>query len=440
MATEPERKIEKLLHAYAQKRRRDAGEPPVPSQAMRHRLQAEVAHRYGSEPVEGRSWLERFVAMHWGKLAIASGAVVVLVIAVVSLHTPTEREPARTNLAYVRVAHPEAAQPEFPDGAHVPLRTPAPARSEGLSVPPDSLRPTVPTFAGVSGTIDKAATSREKAGGRDLAFDSTAIGVPGGVGGILTRSDEVASRLRVADSGVGVESSIALFKSRLVDGAGATFGGEDSKGAQALPISNAWLFRNVGAEPQAQVLAGQPAPAQILNTFRLEQQGEQINVVDEDGSAYVGFVQPAEPIQLLRDGTLTNKQDVAVPVSVRAVETGGFGGVAERNVEGRVSAPVVRPAQAGAPAQNYFFRVTGTNRVLNQPVVFTGQLLVEPASGVPEPETETKLPARGETKTVIVSGEPRAIISQAQALRVLGTAVLGQTQAISINAVSLYNP
>lgn len=437
MATEPERKIEKLLRAYAQKRRRDAGEPPVPSQAMRQRLQAEVARRYGGEPVEGRSWLERFVAMHWGKLAIASGAVVVLVIAVVSLHTPTDTEPAQADLAYVRLARPEPAQPELRDGAHVPVRTPAPARAEGLSAPSDSLRPTVPTFAGVSEAIDKAATRREKAAGRDLAFYSTAIGVPGAVGGIPTLSNEVGLSLGVADSDSGIKSPIALFKSRSANGAGAVFEARAGAAAQVLPVSNAWFFRNVGAEQQARVLAGRPAPAQILNTFRLEQRGEQINVVDEDGSAYVGFVQPAEPIQLLRDGTLTNKQDVTVAVSVGAVEAGGFGGVAERNVEGRASAPVVRPRHVGGPA--YFFRVTGTNRVLNQPVVFTGQLLVEPVPETSGPETGTRLPARAETKTVIVSGEPRAIVSQAQALRVLGTAVLGQTQTISINAVSLYN-
>jgi|GEM_PF-5872715 len=440
MATEPERKIEKLLRAYAQKRRHDAGQPPAPSQAMRERLQAEVARRFGSEPVEGQSWLERFVAAHWGKLAVASGAVVVLVIAVVSMHTPTDTEPAQSELAYVRLAQPEAVQPGLRDSAHVALRTAAASRSEGLSAPTDSLRPTVPTFAGVSGAIDKAATDREKAAGRELAFDSTGIEVTNAFGGIPRLSDEVGLRLSVGGSDSDVESSSAALKSRSGSGAGVAFGGWADAAAQALAISNAWLFKNVAAEPQVQVLGGRPAPAQILNTFRLEQRGELINVVDEDGSAYVGFVQPAAPIQLLRDGSLTNAQDVPVAVLKKAVEAGGIGGVGDRNVAGRVNAAMTRPGQVIAPAWNYFFRVTGTNRALNQPVVFTGQLVVEPVSATPGPEAGTSLPARGETRGVFVSSEPQATISQAQAMRVLGTAVLGHTQAISINAVSLYNP
>jgi hypothetical protein len=83
--------------------------------------------------------------------------------------------------------------------------------------------------------------------------------------------------------------------------------------------------------------------AAVLNNFSCEQNGDQLRVVDGDGSIYFGPIEVAQ--------------------------APGNGGTAGKSLS---SAQVY---QSGSQAsQSYFFRVVGTNRTLNAKVVFTGSL------------------------------------------------------------------
>jgi hypothetical protein len=96
----------------------------------------------------------------------------------------------------------------------------------------------------------------------------------------------------------------------------------------------------------------------LLVSFQVEQSGTELRVRDQDGSVYLGYLQPAQPATL-RD-------------SLGAVaQTAAAGRTAVRK---QANAPVAAPESLPIQAQNYFFRVTGTNQTLKLPVVFTGNI------------------------------------------------------------------
>lgn len=100
----------------------------------------------------------------------------------------------------------------------------------------------------------------------------------------------------------------------------------------------------------------QPA---VLDAFQLEQTGNQLRVIDSDGSSYSGSIQFATAEAL--DDTVDETKKTGEFKSKDKLPARQAASGAELN------------SQAG---QNYFFRVVGTNRTLKQSVAFTGNLLV----------------------------------------------------------------
>ncbi|MCI0743879.1 MAG: hypothetical protein L0Y58_00590 [Verrucomicrobia subdivision 3 bacterium] len=79
MASEPQKKIEELLHAYARKRREDAGAPVEMHPATRRLLQGEVAKlRHAEGAKDGRSW-GQFFLLFWPRFA--AGLAIFMVMA-----------------------------------------------------------------------------------------------------------------------------------------------------------------------------------------------------------------------------------------------------------------------------------------------------------------------------------------------------------------------
>ena len=96
------------------------------------------------------------------------------------------------------------------------------------------------------------------------------------------------------------------------------------------------------------------APSQ---TFQLEQTGNQLRVIDSDGSSYNGSIQFATTDALYEAAGETKKAGDFKSAALYRQAVG------QKGLE----------AQA---AQNLFFSVAGTNRTLKQPVAFTGNLVV----------------------------------------------------------------
>ncbi len=155
----------------------------------------------------------------------------------------------------------------------------------------------------------------------------------------------------------------------------------------------------------------------MLATFQLEQSGDQLRVIDHDGSTYTGAITP--PAVGASYGAAVELKGAA------ALKTG------DKPASQASSTPTDFSYQAG---QNYFFRVTGTNRTLQQPVVFAGNLLIltnGPATGqtalTQSPAARNQIQNQMAPAQNQLPGLPNSAIS--------GKLRLGTNQETQINAV-----
>ena len=105
-----------------------------------------------------------------------------------------------------------------------------------------------------------------------------------------------------------------------------------------------------------------PPMPNVLNSFQLEQNGRLIRVVDADGSIYDGAIEQPPTEEAARRG---------IAVQTAATDL-------KKNIEPeakRVEGLAAASADEIAALRNVFFRVAGTNRTLNQLVVFEGNFL-----------------------------------------------------------------
>jgi hypothetical protein len=108
MAAEPEKKMEESLHAYARKRREEAGAPLEMHPATRRILQGEVAKLRAAQP-EPRPWWQSFLMM-WPRFAATVGMVAVLAAGVWVF---TQSESAKqTEIAQLSSARPASVDGE----------------------------------------------------------------------------------------------------------------------------------------------------------------------------------------------------------------------------------------------------------------------------------------------------------------------------------------
>ena len=133
------------------------------------------------------------------------------------------------------------------------------------------------------------------------------------------------------------------------------------------------LYEGIGSQDsKAGVKRSAPAAgsAKVLNAFRLEQTGQSLRVIDHDGSVYTGSFQSAgypltDTVSRVDKGTSTARY--AEPPVRKAVQS-------------QPQAVLGQPFTNSQNTLQYFFRVAGTNRSLNQRVVFTGNLINANAS------------------------------------------------------------
>src|SRR5438552_2260923 len=107
MPSDPDNKMEELLKAYAEKRRKEAGAPFDVHPATRRLLQGEVARRWAKDQRQSPSFLQLLINF-WPRLAFAISAVLLLGV-VVWLSTPDSGRKSRTEMA--QNAKKPAAEP-----------------------------------------------------------------------------------------------------------------------------------------------------------------------------------------------------------------------------------------------------------------------------------------------------------------------------------------
>ncbi len=378
MADEQNKDMEKILRAYTEARRKGADLPLHP--ATRKMLQTEVARRFkngGHEPLWSR------VRAFWPQLAFGSGLCAILLVAVISLrHQPVhERQTASPVAATDSELRSESLNENLKKQA--PNDRPA-SQAETLerrdlaNVP----APAAPQLSVRAQELDRA--TREE--GQVKMKDGKAV------------PEQQAKRKTSASLRARVDEARVL---QLQEAAPAQATGKETA---INPSAYARIDRltNLGDALRLEFVSVpnrgvQPTGPQLLNSFQLEQQGDDVRITDKDGSVYLGQLFPEPPAQ---------------PQNIPSFSaaTGRGLGVAE-NTQGTS----VRLLYA-----------QGTNRTLAKQVRLEGRYL----------ERTNPVEAITPTSASAALAAPTARLGRARH-SIVGKAVVGQTNEVPLNAVSV---
>lgn len=445
---EPERRIEKLLRAFVKKRREQAGDPVELRPAARQQLHKEISRR--APGTSGGSFFSNLLLGFRPRLAFATCFIAVVAIGGWLLFPVlTGRKPATLASANSPLpdALPEEKSKETPAPPPEVAAAPSPVRddkntfddtrkpvSKSLALQPDQPKGTEanrPSIASLNGTLKQAPVlENEIAPGSPAAGAAVASTPPAREemrafktdGAIVdsfanTRalnkdvtvappmvSDNTATTLALAGRAQDAQKKVETDRAMAPPiTSSVTFYGLAKAEALAAPPPASQHFYRLDALTTRQRAAGAlSSPTPVLTSFRMEQSGDRMRVVDADGSVYTGAMQAAQ-------------DEIAPPASPLS---------APKNKP--LTAPAAKvPAQSQA-VQNYFFRVAGTNRNLNQNIVFSGNLI---------PLTNTGKfggggGAGGKRQTAPDSSASSLLLNS----RISGKAVIGNQKEIEVNA------
>jgi hypothetical protein len=436
MADQPNNDIEKILRAYSEARRKRADLPLHP--ATRKMLHGEVARHYGRKDA-GRSWgrLRAF----WPQLAFGSGLCAILIVAVLSLRQPAQRKelsapagPAtrgeelsdkptlqqsaqpekrymRESLARVQQGSPQNTDAS-PAGAAADLRfgrEPAPAASAPAA---DALAPA------------KAGDAQERKVLRDTALPKLAVPEAA----VKEQEQTLALKDSLAERGVNPPADA---NSQFGFGGGAVSANRALRSAappnvelksevlsSATKLAAAGEITNLGAALRTKFVelpTDQNASVGVLNSFQVEQQGDDLRIVDRDGSVYYGNLSVQLPGQ--QPATLT--QQVSLSYGAAPSQNAAAGGLGLN--------------ESSPNTAVYFLRAQGTNVTLAKPVTLEGRFL-ERTNVALFGETRAKKEANLEAKPA--AAPPVDRFSKARKA-IVGRATVGQTNQFPVNAVAV---
>lgn len=436
-----ERPIEKLLRAFANKRRADAGPPLEMHPATRRMLLGEVARQYRQNATSAGP--SPFWRSLWPRLAWALPVLTVLAVGFWAMvHSP--RQPGKDmSLAQ------STDVPRDSTGAPAPLAVPAPNANE-TRPPGDAEQPALfyaeksPSAPpGVGSKLELAkgtketdsVRSEEQSAARDFQSRRTLAPEPTIPAGRDTapsralpteaRTDSLKTAVGPDQAGGGVDRSaaqapvvaVAPLPVAVPTSAPGDFA-TDSTSKALAPRAPTWVQSFV----QTPATADRGVPfkrasdaSQVLTGFQLEQTGNQLRVVDSDGSSYTGLI------------------STVVPVADSFRQPGPAGAAAEARLR---TAPATPPFGGGGsgqfPAgQNVAFRVMGTNRTLRQQVIFEGNLKLPTnvTAAAQSISSDARMPA-GQTAEQLQI--PQVLLQNST---ISGRVRLGANQEVQINAV-----
>jgi hypothetical protein len=450
---EPERRIEKLLRAFAKKRREQAGDAVELRPAARQQLQKEISRRSYGKSSAGSFFSNLFFAFR-PRLAYA---VCFLAIAAVGgwllLPLFTGPKPSKLASANSRVvkAVPEENSPRLAPAPQPAISPPIAnedrsvfdekkALSENAAPKPtqpseananrkpiisngETLKPGSVLENGVAQPNSSAGTTvavAPPAGTSAFKTDGVEVDSFGGAGGLnkdtarekiapvapaVTASPPVTAPTLAATE-QETQKKLALAKTPPPPTSG-DFSFAKAEAAAVAPVASQHFYRLDVPMNRQRVEGMLSAPQPLLASFRVEQNGDAMRIVDADGSVYTGALQVAQEESTSR--ALFSDALKSQPPAASAAKT---------------------PAQSQA-VQNYFFRVAGTNRNLNQNIVFSGNLI--PLTNVPFLRTNAGAfgGAAGVRRVTPASSAPISLLLNS---RISGKAVIGNQKEIEVNA------
>jgi hypothetical protein len=437
---EPERKIEKLLRAYANKRRAGAGEPLKLDPVARRRLHEEIARRAAKPEAEESVSLWQLLRAQWAFLF--GFALIVFCLAAIFLPALSAAKKRAQNVtvlsklgeigaaAQMAAANANGKLPASLDALTIELGS-----SQSL-IDPASGKPFVFIAGGrnldvletnavlayasedkngrpvllANGTVEYASPARFKELTNQVMEDAALAWdrkntAKSAEDNLAAASPSQNSSLAPPPGAIGLPMVSPVPKARLPAKADSVQPGVSGSQTFARRTTDGLqnLFRNKSHSART---------AAVLENFQMEQTVDGLRVVDGDGSVYQGSWQLAK--------VHTQNAPVEQP-----------NGIANNSLKENYQQKLPSNNGVQVTAQNYLFQVAGTNVTLNQKVVFSGNLVI--VSAIPPAQTVTASNFQADNeKQQSLSDYPQQILwSNA---RIEGTAVVGDTNQTEIDA------
>lgn len=386
MSTEPERPIEKLLRASAQQRREQTGHSWQMTPANRRRLHQEVSREFGrpTRSAFARGWL---------RPALALGAAVLLGLATIwitwRVFNPTAGVwMAKNEPAQVRELNGPAEVQPAPQGTGL-------AKNAGAWA----------DLADNSAAKKKDAAAPPPEGAEPLRESATMAPATAPLLAGTLRQPVIEQRAQNVPAAPAANSAASLSP----DGANNVIN---------EVVQFGYFAASQTAHGAKSAASGSQPAGQVLVSFRVEQSGRQLRIIDNDGSVYSGPFQNAG-----RTSYAPAPQGAAAPASA----------LGSQLAAARQSAETLgRNTQNAVTGARYHFQLVGTNRSSNQRVVFSGTLIAgTDLTGNFAANARAKSAKANSTETL----SPSAGQAPVQNWRLSGTAVIGGTEEVGIEAV-----
>jgi hypothetical protein len=465
-----ERPIEKLLRRYAQKRGDEAGAPPELHPATRRMLQGEVARQFPKPASERQPSTTDFFSLLTRRWIYAVGIFVVLGLAAAMLMPSLDKSKSSTMLAQKAASEDIVVRESLAPTAAPTTAMPAEAQPT-LAVAEDRRNQPLPEPSGGGNNVrlrDESATlnysvTNAVAAGSLARYDDVKLDADG------LRQSEAAKQVSL-----GLKPDSATPASRaLTAQPPARFGGGD-KPADSLTVAEsakasrtassiattAVSESRLAAAPPASIAAA-PAVSSTLSDKGFVARGDGLEKDFE--RAYAQSYANVAPEQLQAKAAKVKAETPIIPVlasfqvqnvgnEVRVIDSDGstYRGVVSAELAGQTGAAPGKPAEANFEradlrraqtaseaaianqqgTQNYLWRVEGTNRTFNQNVVFTWNF-VNPTNALATSQTKTISGALNQDASKLPSQFPMML----QNSIINGRAQLGPAQQIEVNAV-----
>ena len=389
MASEPKKPIEQMLEALAKARRAQFGDDPKMPNPMRVRLHDEIARTGTSDDEKVEESRASWITMFWPRLTVAA-ALATLIVLIPAI--------------WWNQSHPLAERSE------VAVRDHSAAASDQLNpaVPSENTLAEAPAVSATEPTVNLADNSQikiEPAVGPSSESEASKSSTHVAQGRAASEFPDIPAK-DFADK------KIAAAKIQAAPAAAPAAGADlkaksDRMTAAAPPVVQPSSAGNVSMTQQfSQQSALQSfrnnaqvnRTANVLNTFQVQQQGDEIRVLDADGSTYTGKIEQSTKSAGL-DSRLAARRDAATQTRAYA-------------------AKAARENESAAP-QSYF-RATGYNVSLKRTLVFEGNYA---APAVQQPATAT-------------SNDRQQAESSRERARIIGTARVNGEAPVEVDAIA----
>ena len=363
MAETPKHDIEKLLNDYA-KQRRDAAGTPEMHPATRCLLHAEVKQHHGTaRPAASQTpavWWKRL----WPRIAVACAILSALGVAVVLTVSPGGKSANQFTLA--KMTETKSETDRMPPPAIAPSVEPVAPAPSALVRRETVGKSGAPTSRSVATPVVAEAQPRDALRGNIETETRFKGGVAAKGGNYSTSSAAPAMAPGTASAMTGDRQADLLDK----------YATQRDRSGGELQINSTQVFRNMASVEKPNSTTTLP----VLDEFKFEQNGSVLTVVDGDGSVYKGYVRPIPAtdeggyLASSAPNQTTTSRSLAMDDS-KPMKNAGQPQAAQIAPTASLNVAQSAQVQGGAELQNYVFRVEGTNRSLNQRVIFTGNLL-----------------------------------------------------------------